>query len=92
MLTRDVGGRRTRAVDAVVVDEWHELMGNKRGVQVQLALARLAQWRPGLVVWGAERPRWGNLTRRWSRCWSRAVRHQAVMVQGRVETRSSSTR
>ena len=25
----------------VVVDEWHELLGNKRGVQVQLALARL---------------------------------------------------
>ena len=30
----------------------HEQVGNKRGVQVQLALARLAQWQPGLVVWG----------------------------------------
>jgi ATP-dependent Lhr-like helicase len=28
-------------VQMVVVDEWHELIGNKRGVQVQLALARL---------------------------------------------------
>ena len=28
-------------VKMVVVDEWHELLGNKRGVQVQLALARL---------------------------------------------------
>ncbi|GAA0749767.1 ligase-associated DNA damage response DEXH box helicase [Ideonella azotifigens] len=28
-------------VRLVVVDEWHELLGNKRGVQVQLALARL---------------------------------------------------
>jgi ATP-dependent Lhr-like helicase len=36
----------------VVVDEWHELMGNKRGVQVQLALARLRQWNPALRVWG----------------------------------------
>ena len=36
----------------VVVDEWHELMGNKRGVQVQLALARLKRWNPGLMVWG----------------------------------------
>ena len=31
-------------VRMVVVDEWHELLGNKRGVQVQLALARLRSW------------------------------------------------
>ena len=36
----------------VVVDEWHELLGNKRGVQVQLALARLKRWNPALCVWG----------------------------------------
>ncbi|MEK1940732.1 MAG: ligase-associated DNA damage response DEXH box helicase [Pseudomonas sp.] len=36
----------------VVVDEWHELLGNKRGVQLQLALARLRQWSPQLMVWG----------------------------------------
>ena len=39
-------------VHTVVVDEWHELVGNKRGVQVQLLLARLASWNPRLVVWG----------------------------------------
>ena len=36
----------------VVVDEWHELMGTKRGVQVELALARLRALRPGVRTWG----------------------------------------
>jgi ATP-dependent helicase Lhr and Lhr-like helicase len=36
----------------VVVDEWHELMGSKRGVQVELAISRLRALNPNLVVWG----------------------------------------
>jgi ATP-dependent Lhr-like helicase len=36
----------------VVVDEWHELLSTKRGVQVELALARLRGLRPDLRVWG----------------------------------------
>jgi ATP-dependent helicase Lhr and Lhr-like helicase len=36
----------------VVVDEWHELLGNKRGVMAELCLARLRKWNPGLGVWG----------------------------------------
>ena len=41
-----------RTVQLVIVDEWHELLGNKRGVQVQLALARLSGWNPQLMIWG----------------------------------------
>jgi ATP-dependent Lhr-like helicase len=52
MLTRENARGELGAVQAVIVDEWHELIGNKRGVQVQLALARLKRWNPGLVVWG----------------------------------------
>ncbi len=37
---------------AVVADEWHELMGSKRGVQVELALSRLRTIAPRLKVWG----------------------------------------
>lgn len=52
LLTRADAAERLRAVQVVVVDEWHEMVGNKRGVQVQLALARLQRWNPGLLVWG----------------------------------------
>ena len=36
----------------VIVDEWHELLGNKRGVLLQLALARLRALSPDLRLWG----------------------------------------
>jgi ATP-dependent Lhr-like helicase len=52
MLTREAAREELAGVHTVIVDEWHELMGNKRGVQVQLALARLRRWNPRLVVWG----------------------------------------
>ncbi len=39
-------------LELVVADEWHELMGTKRGVLVELALARLKTWHQGLRIWG----------------------------------------
>lgn len=36
----------------VFVDEWHELLGTKRGVQTELGLARLRSWLPELRTWG----------------------------------------
>jgi ATP-dependent Lhr-like helicase len=52
MLTRDNASAELGGTQVLIVDEWHELIASKRGVQVQLALARLRQWNPRLVVWG----------------------------------------
>ena len=37
---------------AIVVDEWHELLGTKRGVQMELALSRLKSVSKSLRIWG----------------------------------------
>ena len=52
MLTREDARDELSGVHTVIVDEWHELIASKRGLQVQLALARLRRWNRGLVVWG----------------------------------------
>lgn len=41
-----------KELDWFIVDEWHELLGSKRGVQVELALSRLRALRPTLGTWG----------------------------------------
>ena len=52
MLSRPDWRDRFAHLTAIVVDEWHELMGSKRGVQAELALARLRGLRPQLRTWG----------------------------------------
>lgn len=39
-------------VEALIVDEWHEFLGSKRGVQMELVAARLRSLCPRLRVWG----------------------------------------
>lgn len=52
MLTHPETRERFADLRCVVVDEWHELLTGKRGVQVELALARLRRWNPNLRTWG----------------------------------------
>jgi ATP-dependent helicase Lhr and Lhr-like helicase len=52
LLTRSDAAMLFDNLELVVVDEWHELMASKRGVQTELALARLRRWRPTLRIWG----------------------------------------
>ncbi|HCD52461.1 MAG TPA: ligase-associated DNA damage response DEXH box helicase [Balneolaceae bacterium] len=44
--------RHFKNLDAVIVDEWHELLGSKRGIQTELGLSRLKGLRPHLKIWG----------------------------------------
>ncbi|MCC7326268.1 MAG: ligase-associated DNA damage response DEXH box helicase [Burkholderiales bacterium] len=52
MLSRADWRERFAHLSAVIVDEWHELLGSKRGVQTELALARLRGLHPALRTWG----------------------------------------
>ena len=52
LLTRSTSQQMLQGVQVVVVDEWHELIGSKRGVQTELVLARLRKIAPQLITWG----------------------------------------
>lgn len=52
MLTDEDAASRFQYVQTFIVDEWHELLGSKRGVLLELCLARLKRWNPELQIWG----------------------------------------
>jgi ATP-dependent Lhr-like helicase len=52
LLSRDEAADLLASVQLVVVDEWHELLGTKRGVQTELALARVRRFAPKAQTWG----------------------------------------
>ena len=39
-------------LQTIVVDEWHELLGSKRGVLVELGISQLRNYVPKLKIWG----------------------------------------
>lgn len=86
LLARADAQERLKSVQLVVVDEWHELLGNKRGVQVQLALARLSAWQPQLMVWGMSATL-GNLDEALATLVPSPLlpRPEPLLVRGRIE-------
>jgi ATP-dependent helicase Lhr and Lhr-like helicase len=52
MLTYEDSSSKLSELKCVIIDEWHELLGTKRGVQTELCLARLRTWAPKLRTWG----------------------------------------
>jgi len=52
MLSYKEGQSTLQGIHTVIVDEWHELLASKRGVQLELCLARIRALNPALRVWG----------------------------------------
>ncbi|NTX00262.1 ligase-associated DNA damage response DEXH box helicase [Myxococcus sp. CA040A] len=51
MLSNERAPELFSSLRAVIVDEWHELLGSKRGTQTELALARLRGFAPRMRTW-----------------------------------------
>ena len=52
MLSYEDFEKRLKTTQCVIVDEWHELLGSKRGVQLELCLARIRGVNKNLRTWG----------------------------------------
>ncbi|TXE19746.1 ligase-associated DNA damage response DEXH box helicase [Psychroserpens burtonensis] len=52
LFSQKKNSRWFKNVNCVAVDEWHELLGNKRGILVELAIARLLKLSAGTKIWG----------------------------------------
>lgn len=51
LLAQPGASERFASLRTVLIDEWHELMSNKRGTQVELALTRLRACSPAVQTW-----------------------------------------
>lgn len=52
MISYKDAAQRLSRLRCVIVDEWHELIGNKRGTLLQLSLARLRSLNRSMRTWG----------------------------------------
>jgi ATP-dependent Lhr-like helicase len=52
LFSQKKNSRFFKGLKCVAVDEWHELIGNKRGVLTELALSQLRVLAPQLQIWG----------------------------------------
>jgi len=86
LLAHGDAGAAFASLKLVVADEWHELLGTKRGVQVQLALARLRRSAPGLAVWGLSATL-GNLPEAMDALLGPVDAAEGVLIQGKTPKR-----
>lgn len=72
-------------LEAVIVDEWHELIGTKRGVAVELAVSRLKNiTKEHLKIWGISATI-GNLKQAARVLMGEDLYQDAVFIQSKIE-------
>ena len=86
LLTHASLKQQLAGLESVIVDEWHELLGSKRGVQVELALARLRKFNPLLRTWGLSATL-GNLTQARDALAGVAARQPVKIIEGTTKKR-----
>ncbi|WP_262627051.1 ligase-associated DNA damage response DEXH box helicase [Winogradskyella tangerina] len=52
LFSQKKNSRWFKNLKCVAIDEWHELIGNKRGVLTELAISQLRHYAPKLKIWG----------------------------------------
>jgi len=52
MLTHKNSTEYFKNLNCVVIDEWHELLSSKRGVQTELIISRITRFNPEVKFWG----------------------------------------
>jgi ATP-dependent Lhr-like helicase len=51
MLTQEDAFKLFANLKMIIIDEWHELLGSKRGVLLELSLARIRKWNSDVQIW-----------------------------------------
>ncbi|ARV08669.1 DNA ligase-associated DEXH box helicase [Winogradskyella sp. PC-19] len=52
LFSQKKNSRWFKHLKCVAIDEWHELLGNKRGVLTELAISQIRHYAPKLRIWG----------------------------------------
>ena len=75
-------------IEAIIVDEWHELLGTKRGIQTELAISRIKSLsKHNLKVWGISATI-GNLDEAAQILNGQNSREKPVIIKAQIEKRT----
>jgi ATP-dependent helicase Lhr and Lhr-like helicase len=69
----------------IIVDEWHELLSSKRGVQTELCLARLRNISPEVATWGLSATLGNQLDALQTLAGSSYDPNRCILVNGEIE-------